>query len=44
MHHIEASLCGLPVMYINSGGITEYNIDYGLEYNVNNLEDRLLFL
>ena len=43
MHHIEASLCGLPVMYINSGGITEYNIDYGLEYNANNLEDRLLF-
>ena len=30
-------------MYINSGGITEYNIDYGLEYNANNLEDRLLF-
>jgi len=37
-HQIEASLCGLPVMYINSGGIPDYQNNFGTEFNLNNLE------
>ena len=40
-HHIEGALCGLPVMYINSGGVPEYAEDYGLEFNINNFEAKL---
>ena len=31
-HHIEAALCGLPIMYINSGGIPEYCKGYGIQF------------
>ena len=37
-HHIEAAQCGLPILYINSGGVTEYCKDYGIEFNDSNLE------
>ena len=37
-HQIEASLCGLPVLYLNSGGIPEYQNGYGTEFNKENLE------
>ena len=40
-HHIEGAQCGLPVMYIDSGGTTEYCRDYGVEYDLNNLEIKL---
>ena len=30
-HQIEASLCGLPVLYLNSGGIPEYCKGYGVK-------------
>ena len=40
-HQIEGSLCGLPVLYINSGGIPEYQKNYGIEFNKNNLEEKL---
>ena len=43
-HHIEAAQCGLPILYINSGGITEYCKNYGLEFSLENLEERLNFL
>jgi len=36
-HHIEASQCGLPVLYINSGGIPEYCNNFGVMFN--NKED-----
>jgi len=32
-HHIEGALCGLPILYINSGGIPEYCYSYGVMYN-----------
>jgi len=32
-HHIEGALCGLPVLYVNSGGIPEYTRGYGYEIN-----------
>lgn len=40
-HHIEAAQCGLPVMYINSGGVKEYCKNYGLEYTESNFEEKL---
>ncbi len=40
-HHIEGAQCGLPILYINSGGIPEYCNDYGIEFNINNLEIKL---
>ena len=43
-HHIEASQCGLPVMYINSGGVKEYCENFGLEYNIDNLEEKFMYL
>lgn len=41
MHHIEGALCGLPILYINSGALPEYCAPYGLEFNANNLEQKL---
>lgn len=41
MHHIESSLCGLPILYIESGGIPEYCSEFGLAYNYNNLEEKI---
>ena len=41
-HHIEGSQCGLPTLYINSGGIPEYCNGYGVMFNdKNDLEDKL---
>ena len=40
-HHIEAAQCGLPILYINSGGVTEYCKDYGIEFNDSNLEEKI---
>ena len=44
MHHIEGAMCGLPVLYIDSGGIPEYCKNYGLNYEIDNLEDKLIEL
>ena len=33
MHHIEGALSGLPILYIESGGITEYCKNYGVCFN-----------
>ena len=41
-HHIEAAQCGLPIMYVNSGGTPEYCKNFGLEINLNNLETKLM--
>ncbi len=41
MHHIEGAMCGLPLLYINSGALPEYCSQYGLEFNENNLEEKL---
>lgn len=43
-HHIEGALCGLPVLYINSGGIHEYCKEFGLEVDIDNFEERLDFM
>ena len=41
-HHIEGAQCGLPVLYLNSGGTPEYCNDYGLIFNKMNLEEKIL--
>jgi len=33
MHHIEAALCGLPLLYRNSGALPEYCKDYGVSFD-----------
>ena len=41
-HHIEAALCGLPILYLNSGGIPEYCEGFGVSYNnLEEFEDKL---
>ena len=41
MHHIEGAMSGLPLMYLRSGGISEYCKNYGMEYAIENLENKL---
>ena len=43
-HHIEAAQCMLPIMYINSGGIPEYCKDFGIMFNLENLEEKLHYI
>ncbi len=40
-HHMEGALSGLPVLYINSGGIPEYCKGFGVEFKLSNLELKL---
>ncbi len=40
-HHIEAAQCGLPVLYLNSGGMPEYCNGFGVEYHINDFEAKL---
>lgn len=41
-HHIEAAQCGLPILYINSGGIPEYCNGYGVMFEEDNFIIKLL--
>jgi len=43
-HHIEGSQCGLPVMFVESGGVTEYCEDYGTSYTLQTLESKLNYV
>jgi hypothetical protein len=43
-HHIEAALCGLPILYIKSGGIPEYCSNYGLEITLESFEEKVLYM
>ena len=38
-HHIEAAQCGLPILYIDSGGVKEYCEGFGIKYDVSNLQE-----
>ncbi len=42
MHHIEGALCGLPLLYINSGALPEYCEGYGLEFEKQSLREKML--
>ena len=39
-HHIEAAQCGLPILYINSGGVPEYCEKFGISFD-NDFENSL---
>ncbi len=41
-HHIEAGQCGLPILYIKSGGTSEYCDSFGIPYSIDNLEDKII--
>lgn len=38
-HHMEAALTGLPILYLDSGGVTEYCKNYGLSFTEENFLD-----
>ena len=40
-HHIEGAQCGLPILYIDSGGTTEYCQGFGVMFNPENFEEKL---
>ncbi len=40
-HHIEALQCGLPLLYLESGGTTEYCKNFGLGFSKKNFKDQL---
>ena len=39
-HHIEAAQCGLPILYLDSGGIPEYCNGFGISF-INDFENKL---
>lgn len=42
MHHIEGAMCGLPLLYRNTGGaIPEYCRNFGIEFNEQNFFEKL---
>jgi len=41
MHHVEGTLCGLPVLYLESGGLPEYCQGYGVSFTPNDFEQKL---
>jgi len=43
-HHIEAAQCGLPVMFINSGGVKEYCQGFGVEYTNLNIDEKINYV
>lgn len=40
-HHMEAALTRLPIIYIDSGGTTEYCENFGIKLNNNNLDSAI---
>ncbi|MDP8257493.1 MAG: glycosyltransferase [Candidatus Alcyoniella australis] len=41
-HYIEAMACGLPVLYLKSGSLPEYCVDYGIGFDLVDFEKRLI--
>ena len=42
-HHIEGAQCGLPILFINSGGTPEYCNEFGVKFEKENFEVKLDF-
>ncbi len=40
-HHIEGAQCGLPILYLNSGGMPEYCNGFGVMFENDNFEQKL---
>lgn len=43
-HHIEGAQCGLPILFINSGGIPEYCEGYGVMFEPGDFKNKLEYL
>ncbi|CAN2048460.1 Glycosyl transferase family 1 domain-containing protein [Candidatus Magnetomoraceae bacterium gMMP-1] len=41
MHHIEGAMCGLPILFINSGALPEYCKEFGIMFDEQTLEKSL---
>lgn len=41
MHHIEGALCGLPILYIESGALPEYCHEFGVGFTEDNFQEKL---
>lgn len=41
MHHIEGAMCGLPLLYLESGALPEYCAGFGLPFQEATFEERL---
>lgn len=41
MHHVEGALCGLPLLYLESGALPEYCHDYGVGFTEENFVEKL---
>jgi len=41
MHHIEGALCGLPLLYRESGALPEYCHGFGVSFTLENFEQKL---
>lgn len=41
MHHIEGALCGLPILYRESGALPEYCNGYGIGFTIDTFETKL---
>lgn len=42
MHHIEGALCGLPLLYRQSGALPEYCDGFGVSFTPENLDDSII--
>ena len=40
-HHMEGALCGLPILYKDSGATSEYCKDYGVSYEIDSFLESL---
>ena len=40
-HHMEGALCGLPILYVNSGALPEYCKEFGIEFSKENLFEKI---
>jgi hypothetical protein len=41
MHHIEGAMCGLPLLYRESGALPEYCQGFGVSFTAENFEQKL---
>ncbi|MBN2301287.1 MAG: glycosyltransferase [Lentisphaerae bacterium] len=41
MHHVEGALCGLPLLYRESGALPDYGDGFGVSFTMENFEQQL---
>ncbi len=43
-HHMEGAMSGLPILYRDSGGLPEYCKEFGVEIDIENIEESILLI